>query len=374
MDDDQGLADEVNRVWRMVWVENTPRRPKIIMEGPLVSDTTELLSGAGSAPEGSPIGQAGSGGSAAAASRPQGRPVGDLSKLLVPDLQKIAHQLGIPGAGRMRKGQLVAAIEERQVGAPASATQQSATRGAPAGAGASRPLNQDAMEAGTSVRPGIGDAEQAGGIGDAPRAASTAASTAQAGIGDQVASVAPAAQDASAPAAAAPAATGGESPARDAVGGEPHGGDIQGDGHGDGQGEGRRDRRRNGRDRRDGGNRDGGSRDRDREPAAAGRGQAQPSQGGQGQGPAGGPGRQGSAAPDDDEDGQGRRRGRDRYRNRNRRRGERQGGEPETVIAEDDVLIPIAGILDLLENYAFVRTTGYLAGPNDVYVSLSQVR
>jgi transcription termination factor Rho len=44
------------------------------------------------------------------------------------------------------------------------------------------------------------------------------------------------------------------------------------------------------------------------------------------------------------------------------------------VIAEDDVLIPIAGILDLLENYAFVRTTGYLAGPNDVYVSLSQVR
>ena len=77
---------------------------------------------------------------------------------------------------------------------------------------------------------------------------------------------------------------------------------------------------------------------------------------------------------DDDEDGRGGRRGRDRFRNRNRRRGERQGGEPETVIAEDDVLIPIAGILDVLENYAFVRTTGYLPGPNDVYVSLSQVR
>ena len=44
------------------------------------------------------------------------------------------------------------------------------------------------------------------------------------------------------------------------------------------------------------------------------------------------------------------------------------------MIAEDDVLIPIAGILDVLENYAFVRTTGYLPGPNDVYVSLSQVR
>ncbi len=76
---------------------------------------------------------------------------------------------------------------------------------------------------------------------------------------------------------------------------------------------------------------------------------------------------------DDDDDRSGRR-GRDRFRNRNRRRGDRQGGEPETVIADDDVLIPIAGILDVLENYAFVRTTGYLPGPNDVYVSLSQVR
>ena len=76
---------------------------------------------------------------------------------------------------------------------------------------------------------------------------------------------------------------------------------------------------------------------------------------------------------DDDDDRSGRR-GRDRFRNRNRRRGDRQGSEPETVIAEDDVLVPIAGILDVLENYAFVRTTGYLPGPNDVYVSLSQVR
>jgi transcription termination factor Rho len=38
------------------------------------------------------------------------------------------------------------------------------------------------------------------------------------------------------------------------------------------------------------------------------------------------------------------------------------------------VLLPVAGILDVLENYAFVRTTGYLAGSNDVYVSLSLVR
>ena len=44
------------------------------------------------------------------------------------------------------------------------------------------------------------------------------------------------------------------------------------------------------------------------------------------------------------------------------------------MVAEDDVLIPIAGILDVLDNYGFIRTTGYLPGTNDVYVSLSQVR
>ncbi len=38
----------------------------------------------------------------------------------------------------------------------------------------------------------------------------------------------------------------------------------------------------------------------------------------------------------------------------------RQGGggynEAEPVIREDDVLVPIAGILDILDSYAFVRT------------------
>ena len=46
----------------------------------------------------------------------------------------------------------------------------------------------------------------------------------------------------------------------------------------------------------------------------------------------------------------------------------------EPVISEDDVLLPVAGILDVLDSYAFVRTGGYLPGPNDVYVSLQQVR
>ncbi|MFT4307252.1 MAG: transcription termination factor Rho, partial [Microbacterium sp.] len=58
--------------------------------------------------------------------------------------------------------------------------------------------------------------------------------------------------------------------------------------------------------------------------------------------------------------------------NQNKRRPGTDEFEPE--IGEDDVLIPIAGILDVLDNYAFVRTTGYLAGPSDVYVSLGQVK
>ena len=34
----------------------------------------------------------------------------------------------------------------------------------------------------------------------------------------------------------------------------------------------------------------------------------------------------------------------------------------------------MAGILDVLENYAFVRTSGYLPGPSDVYVPLGMVK
>ncbi|MFD7511962.1 transcription termination factor Rho, partial [Streptomyces sp. NPDC059853] len=73
---------------------------------------------------------------------------------------------------------------------------------------------------------------------------------------------------------------------------------------------------------------------------------------------------------------EGGRRGRGgRYRDRRGRRGGREdSGFNEPQVADDDVLIPVAGILDILDNYAFVRTSGYLPGPNDVYVSLAQVR
>jgi transcription termination factor Rho len=65
--------------------------------------------------------------------------------------------------------------------------------------------------------------------------------------------------------------------------------------------------------------------------------------------------------------------GRDNNRGRFRERGGRRERE-DYEISEDDVLLPVAGIIDLLENYAFVRTSGYLPGPNDVYVSMGMVR
>jgi transcription termination factor Rho len=96
--------------------------------------------------------------------------------------------------------------------------------------------------------------------------------------------------------------------------------------------------------------------------------------GGDQQGSGGQQNRGGSNQQDDDGDGRGGRRGR-RFRER-RRRGDRpgDGGGGDTELREDDVVQPVAGILDVLDNYAFVRTSGYLAGPHDVYVSMNMVR
>jgi len=279
----------------------------------------------------------------------------------MPELQRIAQTLAIPGAGRMRKSQLIEAIEARQGGGPRQqanvATKGSDQRAASAGADATRPQKQDAMEPDTHSRPGIGDSAPAG-LGERARGGIGAD-----GSGQQLSFY----EDAE-------SAARRDGPAEDNRAQDNRVQDGAGEtAQGDAQ---RGDRRRRngqparGRDqapREPGGREPGGreqSRDHDnrnqggdrREPMAAGRG------------PGGG-----DQFRDDDGDG-GRRRSRDRFRNRNRRR-DRQS-DPEPVIAEDDVLIPIAGILDVLESqgYAFVRTTGYLPGPNDVYVSLSQVR
>ncbi|HET9861372.1 MAG TPA: transcription termination factor Rho [Nocardioidaceae bacterium] len=132
------------------------------------------------------------------------------------------------------------------------------------------------------------------------------------------------------------------------------------DGRGDNRGDGRPDNRGDNRDNRSDGRSDNRSQ-------------------GAGQGSSQGAGNRSSYRDDDEAGGRRnrRRRGRDRDRTsgggRDRDRGPRRD-EPDTQIREDDVLVPAAGILDVLDNYAFVRTSGYLPGPNDVYVSLSMVR
>ncbi len=340
----------------------------------------------------------------------------------MPELQRIAQTMGIPGAGRMRKGQLVEAIEARQGGAPrqeaGAANQGSNQRVASAGADSTRLRKQDAMEPDTRTQSGIGDgaasglgASARGGIGtdgsgqqlsfdqaavtDRPNGRAQQAPAQPSAAQQAPAQQAPAQQAGAQETGAAP--QGAHEDAQPGIRDEAAQGEIQrGDrrrrnGRRDDQPSRGRDqaaREQSGREQsgrelsgRDNGGRDQGSRDqggrdqqgsrdhggrdnsgpergglerggRDREPMAASRGPA------------------GEAYDDGDRRG----RSRDRFRNRNRRR-DRQA-EPELVIGEDDVLIPIAGILDVLDaqGYAFVRTTGYLPGPNDVYVSLSQVR
>ena len=112
----------------------------------------------------------GAGASARRGTRSQGA---GLSAMLLPELQRVAQSEGITGTAKMRKGQLIAAIEERrQGGEPRTALQtqtsdNSVQRKAPAGAGADRTFEQDAMESQTSTQPGLGGAA-AGGIGEGP--------------------------------------------------------------------------------------------------------------------------------------------------------------------------------------------------------------
>src|SRR6266480_613413 len=135
------------------------------MEGPLVSDTTELLGGAPSASEDAPVGNsappAAAGGATAPTSRSRSRGGTGLSSLLLPELQRMAQSMGIQGAGRMRKGQLVEAIQARQSGA-GIANQGSDQRVASAGADSTRLRKQDGMEPATHTQPGIGDGAAAG--------------------------------------------------------------------------------------------------------------------------------------------------------------------------------------------------------------------
>ncbi|WP_345752372.1 transcription termination factor Rho [Microbacterium rhizophilus] len=119
------------------------------------------------------------------------------------------------------------------------------------------------------------------------------------------------------------------------------------------------------------------SRSRSRNRNKGDRAEGGQAQGGQnGQAPGGQPQAPQSQSQDDADDARGANEagGRNARGSRNKRRGNQTSDEFDTEINEDDVLIPIAGILDVLDNYAFVRTTGYLPGTQDVYVSLGQVK
>ena len=89
--------------------------------------------------------------------------------------------------------------------------------------------------------------------------------------------------------------------------------------------------------------------------------------------------------PEDDErefsrHGRADRRGNDRNDRRDRRNGRDNRDSRDNRVQREDAqpqteeLVPVAGIIDVLDSYAFVRTSGYLPGPNDVYVSMGQVK
>ncbi|KUL36257.1 transcription termination factor Rho [Streptomyces sp. NRRL F-4489] len=302
-----------------------------------------------------------------------------LEGMVLAELQQIASGLGIKGTARMRKSQLIEVIKERQAAgsgtaakadAPAADTETKPKRRttskartgeeAEPAAKADKPAKaaKTAEKAGTQQQIDIPgqpspkvSAEQGAPADEAPagerrRRRATAPAGSPEGEARTEAATAVRAE-ARADTATAPQETGE---------GRSKGGERQDRGDRQDRGQkGERGRRERDRDR---GDRD---RDRDRRKSDAGDG------GGQG-------GNRPRDRRDDDEDFEGGRRGRrGRYRDRRGRRGREEfANEPQ--VSEDDVLIPVAGILDILDNYAFIRTSGYLPGPNDVYVSLAQVR
>lgn len=339
-----------------------------------------------------------------------------LDGMVLAELQQVASGLGIRGTARMRKGQLIEVIKEAQAGsgapkaaasAPAAAAGETkpkrrATSKARTGeTAAEAPAEKTATQAQIDIpgQPAGGPSraseaerggEDAAPVGERRRRRATAPSGSPEGSAPAAAVQVEPKSETAAPAAQAEAkAEAATAPAGQAQGQE-------------GEGRGRRDRRERGNDRADGRRerRDRGAKADDQGQGAQGQGQA--GQGGQGQnqgqqggrqdrtdrqdrqqgGRGQGQGQQGGRqdrdrqdnGPQDDFDEDGRRGRRGRYRDRRGRRGRDEFAPVETPVADDDVLIPVAGILDILDNYAFIRTSGYLPGPNDVYVSLAQVR
>ncbi|MFB7363635.1 transcription termination factor Rho [Streptomyces hydrogenans] len=297
-----------------------------------------------------------------------------LEGMVLAELQQVASGLGIRGTARMRKSQLIEVIKEAQAGggsaAPAPAKTEAAAETKPKRRATSKARTGESAEA---AEPKAEKAEQAPAQQqiDIPGQPSKSPAAEQ---GDEQPAGERRRRRATAPAGSPEGAEGAQAvktEARTEAKGEPQGDKAEAAVDG-AEGRTRRDRRdRRDRQRERGKGDDqqqGGGQRKDQQRQGQGQGQGQQQGQGQGQGPQGGP------QDDDDFDG-GRRGRRGRYRDRRGRRGRDEfaaAGEPQ--VSDDDVLIPVAGILDILDNYAFIRTSGYLPGPNDVYVSLAQVR
>ncbi|MFE7469317.1 transcription termination factor Rho [Streptomyces sp. NPDC057499] len=276
-----------------------------------------------------------------------------LEGMVLAELQQVASGLGIKGTARMRKGQLIEVIKEAQAGnaAPKAA--------APAATTETKPKRRATSKARTGDESAAEPAEKAAGQQQIDIPGQPASEDQPVVERRRRRATAQAGSPAETKAESKPAEAKAEAPA------EPRG-EERAEAAAD-TAEGRRGDRQD-RQRGDRGER-GDRRERQRD--RRGKGDEQGQQGGQRQQ------RQGQqTGPQDDgyDDEAGGRRGRrGRYRDRRGRRG-REDFAGEVPVSEDDVLIPVAGILDILDNYAFIRTSGYLPGPNDVYVSLAQVR
>ncbi|MEU9287924.1 transcription termination factor Rho [Streptomyces sp. NPDC048275] len=341
-----------------------------------MSDTTDLMGARVEETAAAPATDASAAPASGAGSRRR-RGTG-LDGMVLAELQQVASGLGIRGTARMRKSQLIEVIKEAQAGGGTSAKSAASS---PAGdAAEAKPRRRATSKARTGEEAAAAESK-----------AGKAADKAVAPVAQQQIEIPgqPASDDApvgerrrrrAVAEAGSPETVTAEAKSEPKVEVSVEAKADAGDGA-----EGRQGRR----DRRDRADRDRGGRDRDRR---GGKGDEQ-----QGQGQGGGAGQQRQErqdrqqqgggrqdrqdrqqrdnGPQDDDDFDGGRRGRrGRYRDRRGRRGREEFGPNEPQLADDDVLIPVAGILDILDNYAFIRTSGYLPGPNDVYVSLAQVR
>ena len=314
---------------------------------------------------------------------------GGLAGLKLAQLQALASQLGIRGSSRMRKSALVDAISSHQRGGAVAERDEKASKG------------EQAQEKGQNEKPQQDDSQnekpqQAEGQSNGRSKKGGKADQSQDGQKAEQHSESDKGQDAD---ARQNAAKGQKDKAQNAERTQKHGagqdaesaaqsgsGEESGKGGGgsrnrnrgkrqDGQqDEGQQGESRNGReDRKDDGENRGG-RDNNRENTSRDNNR---DGGGNNRGNRDNNNRDNNNRDGGGRDGEGRnRRNRSRNRNdRNDRRGRSRGPEvDDTEVTEDDVLIPVAGILDVLDNYAFIRTSGYLSGQNDVYVSLQQVK